>query len=272
MSNQATAVRPQTAFLNSAANEKTSAPSAFATTRWSIILSGANSEGEERQTQSALAELCRIYWRPIFSFISRRGYSHEDAEDLTQDFFARILKVDWLQRADRNRGRFGSLLRKSLQNFLNDTADRTHARKRGGDVRFVSWDLWMAEALPESALSSEALRSWPAERIFDAGWAATVVERALRRLREKFESRGRLRVFEALSPYLVAERDLSCASLAAKLHLPEATVKKLLYHIRQLYRFFLRDEVAKTVANPADVDDELRYLCGALTASWAQAE
>ena len=114
MFDQATAIRPQTAFLNSAANEKTSTPGAFVTTRWSIILSGANSEGEERQTQFALAELCRIYWRPVFFFIIRRGYSREDAEDLTQDFFARILKGDWLQRADRNRGRFRSLLLKSV--------------------------------------------------------------------------------------------------------------------------------------------------------------
>ena len=271
MFDQATALRPQTAFLNSAANEKTSTPGAFVTTRWSIILSGANSEGEERQTQFALAELCRIYWRPVFFFIIRRGYSREDAEDLTQDFFARILKGDWLQRADRNRGRFRSLLLKSVQNFLNDTADRTHARKRGGHVTFVSWDPWMAESPPELTLSSEALSSWPAERVFDAGWAATVVERALRRLREKCESKGRLRIFEVLSPYLGAERDLSYASLAVELRLPEATVKKLLYHIRQLYRFFLRDELAQTVADPEDVEDELRYLCSALVASWAKA-
>ncbi|PYJ05802.1 MAG: hypothetical protein DME95_02865, partial [Verrucomicrobia bacterium] len=189
----------------------------------------------------------------------------------TQDFFARILKGDWLQRADRNRGRFRSLLLKSVQNFLNDTADRTHARKRGGHVTFVSWDPWMAESPPELTLSSEALSSWPAERVFDAGWAATVVERALRRLREKCEIKGRLRIFEVLSPYLGAERDLSYGSLAAELRLPEATVKKLLYHIRQLYRFFLRDELAQTVADPEDVEDELRYLCGVLVASWAQA-
>jgi RNA polymerase sigma factor (sigma-70 family) len=222
--------------------------------------------------QFALAELCRIYWRPIFLFIARRGYSPEDAEDLTQDFFVRMLKGDWLQKADRNRGRFRSLLLKSLQNFLNDVADKTHARKRGGHLTFVSWDLWMAEAPPELTISSEALSSWPAERIFDAGWAATVVQRALRRLREKFESKGRVHVFETLSPYLGAERDLSYASVAAKLRVPEATVKKLLYHIRQLYRCFLRDELAQTLADPADAEDELRYLCGALAASWARTE
>ena len=252
--------------------EKTSTSGAFVTTRWSIILSGANSEGGENQVRAALAELCRIYWRPIFFFIARRGYSPEDAEDLTQDFFVRILNGDWLQKADPARGRFRSLLLTSLQNFLNDAIDRSRARKRGGDVNFVPWDPWMTEAPSEFALSKEALSSWPAERIFDAGWAATVVERALRRLHEECESKGRSRVFNILSAYLGAERDdLSYAALAAKLRVREATVKKLLYHMRQRYRFLLRDEVAQTVAEPADVEDELRYLCSTLAASSSQA-
>lgn len=258
--------------IKSTANEKTTTPGAFVTTRWSVILSGADSECEERQTRTALAELCRIYWRPIFFFITRRGYSSEDAEDLTQDFFARILQDGWLQKADPARGRFRSLLLKSLQNFLNDAADRTNARKRGGDVSFVSWDPWLAESPSEFMLPREAFNSWPAERVFDADWAATVVERALRRLREECESKGRLRVFQALSPYLSAERDdLSYATLAGKLHVPETTVKKLLYRTRQRYRFLLRDEVAQTVADSADVENELRYLCSALAASSVEA-
>jgi RNA polymerase sigma factor (sigma-70 family) len=270
---QNTAPKPRTGFSHSAAKEKkTTTRSAFVTTRWSVILSGAASEGGETQTRAALAELCQIYWRPIFSFIARRGYSREDAEDLTQDFFARMLKGDWLQKADPTRGRFRSLLLKSLQNFLNDAADRTRARKRGGDVSFVSWDPWMAEAPSELTLSREALNSWPAERVFDASWAATLVERVLRRLREECESKGRLRVFEVLSRYLAAERDdLSYRKLAAKLRVSEGAVKKLLYYIRQRYRFLLRDEVAQTVADPADLEDELRYLCGALAAGSAQA-
>jgi RNA polymerase sigma factor (sigma-70 family) len=260
--------------LNSSSKkkEKTSTTGAFVTTRWSLILSSAGSEGGEKQVRTALAELCQIYWRPIFFFIARRGYSPEDAEDLTQDFFVRILNGDWLQKADPARGRFRSLLLTSLQNFLNDAVDRTRARKRGGDVNFVPWDPWMAEAPSEFALSKEALNSWPAERVFDAGWAATVVERALRRLHEECESKGRLRVFNVLSAYLGAERDdLSYANLATKLRVREATVKKLLYHMRQRYRFLLRDEVSQTVAEPADVEDELRYLCSTLAASSAHA-
>ncbi len=259
--------------MSSAENNNSNCASAFVTTRWNLILSGAASKKTgENEIRAALAELCRIYWRPIFFFVARRGYSPEDAEDLTQDFFLRILRGDWLQKADPTRGRFRSLLLKSVQNFLNDAADKIKARKRGGDINFISWDPWMTEAPSDLALSNEALSSWTAERLFDAGWAATVVQRAIRRLREECERKGRLRVFDVLNPYLTAERDdISYARLAAKLRVAEATVKKLLYHMRQRYRFLLRDEVAQTVADPAEVEDELRYLCGALAARSAAA-
>ena len=250
------------------ANEGTVRPGAFVTTRWSLILSGGGSKSKEQETHAALAELCRIYWRPIFAFICRRGYSTQDAEDLTQDFFVMILKGDWLQNADRSRGRFRSLLLKSLKNFLSDAADKIHARKRGGDVSFISWDDWMAEAPSQLSMSTERLHSLPAERVFDVRWAATVVERALRRLREECERKGRWRVFDVLSAYLTVERDdVSSASLSTTLGVPQSTVKKLLYHMRQRYRCLLRDEVAQTVENPADIEDELRHLCGALAAS-----
>jgi DNA-directed RNA polymerase specialized sigma24 family protein len=260
-------------FLSSTpGNEGTSRPAAFVTTRWSLILSGANSKIGEKDTRAALAELCRIYWRPIFVFVSRRGYSAEDAEDLTQDFFVMILESDWLQNVDRSRGRFRSLLLKSLQNFLSDAADKTYARKRGGDVTFVSWDAWTAEAPAQLSMSTQTLNSLPAERLFDVHWAATVVERALRRLRDECERKGRLRVFNVLSAYLTAEReDVSCTSLAATLGVPQGAAKKLLYRMRQRYRWFLRDEVANTVENPADVQEELRHLCGALAAGSEQA-
>jgi DNA-directed RNA polymerase specialized sigma24 family protein len=257
---------------SASANEGTVRRGAFVTTRWSLILSGAGSKSKEQETQAALAELCRIYWRPIFAFICRRGYSTQDAEDLTQDFFVMILKGDWLQNADRSRGRFRSLLLKSLKNFLNDAADKIHARKRGGDVSFISWDDWIAEAPSQLSMSTERLNSLPAERLFDVRWAATVVERALRRLREECERKGRWRVFDVLSAHLTVERDdVSSASLSTTLGVPQSTVKKLLYHMRQRYRWLLRDEVAQTVENPADIEDELRHLCGALAASSEQA-
>jgi RNA polymerase sigma factor (sigma-70 family) len=258
-------------IVNSAEN-KTRPRGAFVTTRWSLVLSGVGSGSADGEIRKALAELCQIYWRPIFLFITRRGYSREDAEDLTQDFFVRILKEDWLQKADPARGRFRSLLLKSLQNFLNDAIDRRNSRKRGGDISFISWDSWIAETPPELSLPGEALRSWPAERLFDAAWAATTVQRALRGLCEECESKGHRRVFDVLSPYLSADRDdLSYATLAAKLRVSESYVKKLLYRMRQRYRELLREEVRQTLADPADVDEELRHLCGTLAASSAYA-
>ena len=139
-------------------------------------------------------------------------------------------------------------------------------------MSFISWDDWMAEAPSELSMSTQRLNSLPPERLFDVRWAATVVERAVRRLREECELKGQRRVFDILSGYLTKERDdVSCASLATKLEVPESTVKKLLYRMRQRYRWLLRDEVAQTVENPADIDDELRHLCGALAASAEQA-
>lgn len=239
----------------------------FATTRWSLILSAANSTGDAEQARTALAELCRIYWRPIFSFVCGRGYSTEDAQDLTQDFFVMMLESNWLDHADENRGRFRSLLLKSLENFLSHARERDHTHKRGGDVRFVSWDDWMAEAPSQLSISSQALESLPPERLFDLSWAVTVVEHALRRLGEECEAKGRRRLFDALSGHLTAERaDMSYTDLARDLGVAESVIKKQLHNLRERYRWLLRAEVAQTVADQADVDAEIRYLCATLAA------
>ena len=240
-------------------------PREFVTTRWSVILSAARFGNEEQRARDALAELCRTYWRPIFSFVRGRGYSIEDAQDLTQDFFVTILKNDWLQHADRNRGRFRSLLLRSLQNFLINTAEKNHTRKRGGDVEFVSWHDWMAEGPSDLSFPAAMLKSLPPERLFDLTWAAIVVEHALQRLREECESKGKLWLFQTLSPHLTEERDeVSYAELAATLGIAETAVKKQLHNMRQRYRPLLRTEVSQTVENPADIDDEIRYLCASL--------
>ncbi len=225
-------------------------------------------DGDQQKAAQALAELCRTYWRPIFSYVCRRGYSSEDAQDLTQDFFLMILETNWLRQADQGRGRFRSLLLKSLQNFLHNVADKKQTLKRGGSVQFVSWDAWMAEAPSQLSISDRALDALAPERLFDLRWAATVVEQALRRLREECEGKGRLRLFEGLRDHLTAEHaDISYANLAAALGIAETVVKKQLHNLRQRYRWLLREEVAHTVENPADVDDEIRHLCAALAAA-----
>jgi RNA polymerase sigma factor (sigma-70 family) len=243
-------------------------PRVFTTTRWSLVLAGANPDGDQQNSAEALAELCRTYWRPVFSYVCRRGYSTEDAQDITQDFFLMILKTNWLRQADQSRGRFRSLLLKSVQNFLHNVTDTKQTLKRGGSVDFVSWDAWMAEAPSQISISPRALDALAPERLFDLRWAATVVDQALRRLQEECEGKGRLRLFEGLRNCLAAEHaDISYADLGAALGVPDTVVKKQLHNLRQRYRWLLREEVAHTVEDPADVDDEIRHLCAALSAA-----
>jgi RNA polymerase sigma factor (sigma-70 family) len=245
-------------------------PNRFPTTRWSVVLAYADSITGEETARKALAELCKIYWRPVFAFICRRGYSVPDAQDLTQDFFLMVLEGDLFKRADPNRGRFRSLLLKAVQNFLADDTIRKRARKRGGDMKFVSWDEWMAEAPSHLSISAQEAETWPAERIYDVRWAATAVEHALRQLGEECEARGRRRVFDVLSDYLATERqDISYQKLSKALGVPEASVKRLVHQLRVRYRDLLRAEVAQTVEKPEDVDEELRYLCAALASATA---
>ena len=243
-------------------------PRELVTTRWSLILSAADSNGDMRSTHEALAELCRSYWRPVFIFVSRQGYSAADAQDLTQDFFVTILGSDWLQQADKHRGRFRSFLLKSVRNFLNHARERKQAIKRGGGLDFVSWDQWLAETPSQFTIPDETAESLPPEHLFDLRWAATVVDHALDRLREECEGKRRLRLFETLRGFLASDRsDVSYKSLAAALGITEAMVKKQLHNLRQRFRWLLRNEVAHTVQNPADIDDEIRHLCIVLAAA-----
>ena len=250
--------------------EGSRSPDRFSTTRWSVVLACADSAAGEKTARKALTDLCKTYWRPIFAFICRRGYSVPDAQDLTQDFLLMVIEGDLLKRADPARGRFRSLLLKALQNLLTDNTIRKRARKRGGDMKFVSWDEWMAEAPSKLAITAQEAETWPAEKIFDVRWAATVVEHALRRLGEECEARGRRRVFDVLSDCLAAERqDVSYPDLSKILGVHETTVKRLVHQMRQRYRTLLREEVAQTVEKPEDVDEELRYLCAVLVAGAA---
>jgi RNA polymerase sigma factor (sigma-70 family) len=245
-------------------------PTGFATTRWSLIAACVD---ELESDQEALNQLCRIYWRPIFAFICRRGYSVTDAQDLTQDYLVSIIRGTFLRRVDPARGRFRSLLRKGLQDFLKDENRRRNARKRGGAIDFVSWDDWMAEAPSQLSVPAHALQTWTPERIFDLRWAATVVERALNHLTEECEARGRRRVFDVLCPYLTSERsDVHYTDLAVTLGVSAALVKRLLHQLRLRYRLLLRSEVMQTVEQAEDVDEEIRYLCAALAAAEAEPQ
>ena len=176
-----------------------------------------------------------------------------------------VLSGNLLHYADPARGRFRSLLLKSLQNFLIDATEKSRARKRGGDIDFVSWDDWMAEAPSQLSVPARILESWPAERLYDLRWAATVAEESLRRLSEECENRGRRRVFDMLSCCLTADRsDVSYGDLASSLGVSASAVKRLVHQLRARYRALLRAEVAKTVEKAGDIEDEIRYLCATL--------
>jgi RNA polymerase sigma-70 factor (ECF subfamily) len=160
---------------------------------------------------------------------------------------------------------------RSLQNFIINAAEKTHAHKRGGGVAFISWDDWTAEAPSPLFIPVQALDSLPPERVFDLTWATTVVEHALQRLREECERKGKLWRFQALSSRLTDERDeVSYANLSGELGMAEPAVKKQLHNMRQRYRSLLRDEVSQTVEDPAEVDDEIRYLCASLATGTGQ--
>jgi len=233
-----------------------------------MVLSCADLGTATGTAREALTQLCQTYWRPIFAFICRRGYSVPDAQDLTQDFFLMVLEGNLLDLADPARGRFRSLLLEALRRFLKDASVSRRAQKRGGNVQFVSWDDWMAEAPSRLSIPQQALENLPPERLFDVRWAATVVERALRRLAEECESHGRRRVFDALSRSLGAERaDVHYVDLGKSLGVSEASVKRLLHEMRERYRALLRQEVADTVEKPDSIDDEVRYLCATLAAA-----
>jgi RNA polymerase sigma-70 factor (ECF subfamily) len=183
---------------------------------------------------------------------------------MAQDFFAMALKGRLFQRADRNRGKFRSLVLKALQNFLRDAEDKRRALKRGGHVQFVSWDDSIAEAPSQLSIAAQGLENLSPEKVFDVRWAATLVERALRRLGDACDKR----VFDALTSCLAAEQEnVSYAKFSKTLGLPEAVVKRTVRRLRQRYRTLLREEVAQTVGGPEEIDDELRYLCAVLSAA-----
>jgi RNA polymerase sigma factor (sigma-70 family) len=239
----------------------------FVTTRWSLIRQRV-ARGAPSQVDPGLAQICQIYWRPIFTYIFRHGHSAADAQDLTQDFFLMIMEGNIHKSADPERGRFRSLLLKSLTNFLIDAAAKQRRLKRGGRLRFVSWESWMAEASSQLSLPKAAMDSAPPEALFDAAWAAATAEEALRRLRLECDSKGRRRVYAILHPYLTLERSEICyEALSRTLGVPEPSVKRLLHHFRTRYRSLLREEIAKTVGgSEANVDEEIRYLCTILSA------
>jgi RNA polymerase sigma factor (sigma-70 family) len=229
----------------------------FLTTQWGLVTAAAEDTADAR---AALEELYRLYCYPVYAFVRRRGYDRPDAQDLTQDFFIHLLEKGLLDRANPQRGRFRNFLLGALNYVLAHAAERAHARKRGGGCQRVFLDQETAEGYYQLA----APRGMTAEKIFETRWAAALIEAALKRLRDELESTGKGRLFEVLRDFLLGEQDSSYRHAADALGLRVSTLKTTIHRLRGRYRALLREEVARTVANPDDVDEELRQLQSAL--------
>lgn len=217
-------------------------------------------------SQAALAELCRIYWYPIYSFVLRRGFSPEDAQDLTQGFFLHLLDHNALSQVSPLKGKFRSFLLASVQNYLSDEADRARCLKRGGSIEFVPLDMGLAEDRYRLA----PLEFLTADKIFDARWAMTVLDEAMGRLREEYAAQGKASMFETVKPFIDpinSKAALSYEQVATTLQVSLGSVKKLIFRLRKRYASLLREEVARTVSDSAEIDQEIRALCEALIAT-----
>ncbi len=239
-------------------SEREVARNVFVTTHWSMVLAAG---GESVQSQDALAKLCQVYWYPLYSYVRRRGQSSEDAQDLTQEFFSRLLQRNWLSRADPGKGRFRSFLLGSMNHFLSDEWDKARAQKRGGGVAPLPLEFNTAE----DRFSREPADNTTPEQSFERRWALALLEEVLGWLRAEYEAEGRAELFAALHPCLIGDRTAQpYAELAVKLNVSEGTVKAAAHRLRQRYRQLLRDEIANTIAEPGEVDEELRHLFAVL--------
>ncbi|MGA3180157.1 MAG: sigma-70 family RNA polymerase sigma factor [Verrucomicrobiota bacterium] len=234
---------------------------AFAATHWSVVLTAARSD--TTRARQALEVLCQTYWYPLYAYARGRGHDREDAQDLTQAFFARLLEKKWIGSADREKGRFRSFLLTAMKRFLADEWDKARAQKRGGGAPLLSLQFDTVE----TRLSREPADQVTPEQSFERRWVLTLLEEVLKRLRSEYQQEGNAKLFAEINPCLVGDRArLPYAQLARKLAMSESAVKSAVHRLRQRYRKLLREEIAQTVAAPGEVDEELRHLFAVLGA------
>ena len=231
----------------------------FVTTRWSVVL--AAQDKASPASAEALETLCRAYWYPIYALVRRQGHSPHDAQDLTQEFFARLLQKDYLKTVDRERGRLRMFLHVALKRFLANEWDRLRAQKRGGGVAPVSFDTAMAE----ERYRQQGSESLSAERIYEKQWAMTLLDQALARLRAEYEASGRQAEFELLKNSLTADRGtIPYGELAAAMNATGGATRVAVHRLRKRFREHFRNTIADTVDGVAEVDDEVRYVARVL--------
>ena len=233
----------------------------FLTTHWSQVLLAA--EIDSPDSSEALEALCRAYWFPLYAFARRQGRSAHDAQDLTQDFFARLLEKDWLRSADRKMGRFRTFLLVIFKRFLANEWDKERALKRGGGKAPVPLDTTIAE----SRLAADPGANLPADREYERRWARALLDQSLANLRAEFEAKKQAEQFEALKGYLTVDRgDIPYEDLAAVLNLSAAGARSAVHRFRKRFREIFHQQIANTVSDPGEVDDEVRQVVAAL--SW----
>ena len=229
----------------------------FQTTHWTLVLSARQSDQRET-AREALSDLCEAYWPPLYTFLRLRGHASPEAQDLVQGFFAHLLEKNTLSRADKEKGRLRTFLLGSLQNFLCNEYDRTHRLKRGGGHPVVSID----QHLPEAEASMMDIAHLSEFRGYDLAWASNIVKRAWQQLQDSFEAERKAESLEVLKPFVDGTKRTppDQEQAAKKLGVPIATLRTWIWRLRQRYREALRREVASTVPDPTDVDQELHYL------------
>jgi len=230
----------------------------FPTTRWTLVVAAANPQ--RKGARSALVSLCECYWYPLYAYLRRRGYPPDEAQDLTQEFFIRVLEGRYLDRADPEKGRFRSFLLTSLKFFVADEEDRRRAQKRGGGAV-----LPLELSSGEDRYQREPAHDETPERIFERRSALSVLDRVVERLRKEFVQHGRPEHFERLKMFLLGKADAPYAALAREMNTSERALKVAIHRLRKRYRELFRQEIADTVADPGEVESELRFLAAALT-------
>jgi RNA polymerase sigma factor (sigma-70 family) len=230
----------------------------FATTHWSLVL--AAGRGSSVGARDALAALCRSYWYPLYAFVRRRGYGPEDAQDLTQAFFARLLEKGYLRAADSERGRFRSFLVTACQHFLAKEQNRARAKKRGGGRKVLTLDFDAGER----RYRREPAHSTTPEVIYERQWALTLLNQVLQQLEQEYATVDKQHVFNQLKDFLTGEQGTAYRDVALSLGLSEGAVKVAVHRLRRRYRELLRAAITQTVATPEDVEDELRHLFSAV--------
>jgi RNA polymerase sigma-70 factor (ECF subfamily) len=232
----------------------------FHTTSWTLIRAAA--KVSTARSQDALASLCQTYWHPVYAFIRRNGYDREQAEDLTQGFFALLLEKNYLLEANSERGKFRSFLLTAVKHFLANEWDRTHALKRGGRQLLVSIDIVEAELWSASSV----METETPENLFERRWALSLLEQVASRLRAEYVTAGKANDFEALFRFINGDVDgVPYDVVAAQLGLSAGGARTAVHRMRRRYRDLLRGEIAETVSHSDEIDDEIRFLLSTLS-------